>query len=133
MMERVLLAAKVDLGAGQIEGLSPIGKEALKSGSAQGVVAAFTTQLSNIIAFLTILGSLFFVIYFIVGGFEWLQAGGDTGKAEKARTRMINAAIGLLVMILATALVGIIGGVFGIDILNPADTFLQIIPKVVTP
>lgn len=128
-MSRILLAAnEVELGEGQIQGLSPIGKAALESGGREGVVAAFTTQLSNIIGFITLLGGLFFVIYFIIAGFEWLRSGGDTSAADKARTRMTNAAIGLLIMVLATALVGIVGGVFGLDVLNPGETFLRIIP-----
>ncbi len=89
----------------------------------------FEEQLSNIIGFITLLGGIFFIVFFLIAGFEWLQAGGDTGKVEKARSRMINAAIGLLVMILATALIGIISGVFGFDILNPAETFRQLIPS----
>ncbi len=83
----------------------------------------FSDQLSNVIGLITLIGALFLVVYFIIAGFEWLQAGGDAGKADKAKTRMTNASIGLLVMILSTAIAGIIGGVFGIDILNPQAIF----------
>lgn len=130
-MSRTLLALEalpqgVPLGEGQIEGLGPIGTIADTSG--EGVTGQFTEQLSNIIGFLTLLGGLFFLIYFIIAGFEWLRAGGDQSAADKARTRMTNAAVGLLIMILAMALVGIIGGVFGLDILNPGKIFLDLIP-----
>lgn len=130
-MSRTLLALEalpqgVPLGEGQIKGLGPIGE--ITDTSGEGVTGQFTEQLSNIIGFLTLLGGLFFLIYFIIAGFEWLRAGGDQGAADKARTRMTNAAIGLLIMILAMALVGIVGGVFGLDILNPGEIFLQLIP-----
>lgn len=129
-MIRTLIALEetgtVPLGEGQIKGLGPIADIVDTSG--EGVTAQFTAQLSNIIGFLTLLGGLFFVIYFIIAGFEWLQSGGDQGKADKARTRMTNAAIGLLIMVLATALVGIVGGVFGLDLLNPGEIFLRLIP-----
>lgn len=124
---RIILASNtetIDLG-GTIRGAGPLGK----LGEVADVPGAFEKQLSNLIGFITLLGGLFFVIYFLIAGFEWLQAGGDAGKIEKAKGRMTNAAIGLLVMVLATALVGIVGGVFGIDILQPAETFRQIIPK----
>jgi hypothetical protein len=87
----------------------------------------FSSQLSNLIGLVTLVGSLFLLVYFLIAGFEWLQAGGDTGKADKAKGRMTNAAIGLLVMILATAIAGIIGGTFGIDILNPENVFNNLI------
>jgi len=90
-------------------------------------LAYFSSQLSNLIGLITLIGALFLLVYFLIAGFEWLQAGGDTGKADKAKSRMTNAAIGLLVMILATAIAGIIGGAFGIDILNPETVFNNLI------
>ncbi len=121
MMDRNLVA---DLGiggdnGGTIQGVG-IGQNAqIYSNPA----SYFTLQLSRIIGFITLIGAVFFVIYLILAGFEWLQAGGDTGKVEKAKGRMINGAVGLLVMILATAIAGVIGGVFGLDILNPQNVF----------
>ena len=41
--------------------------------------------ISNVIGFMTAIGSVFFVIYFILGAFEWISSGGDKGKTEKAR------------------------------------------------
>lgn len=90
-------------------------------------IGYFGTQLSNVIGLITLVGAMFLLVYFLIAGFEWLQSGGDAGKADKAKTRMTNAAIGLLVMILATAITGIIGGTFGIDILNPQSVFNNLI------
>lgn len=94
---------------------------------ASNPIAYFGDQLSNIIGFITLIGAMFLLVYFLIAGFEWLQAGGDAGKADKAKNRMTNAAIGLLVMILATAIAGIIGGAFGIDLLNPESIFNNLI------
>lgn len=118
------------LGDQPITGAGAIGEQvAANVGDRNALVDVFSTQLSNIIAFITILGGVFFVVYMIVAGFEWLRAGGDTGQVDKARNRMINGAIGLLIMIISLGLVGVIGGVFGLDLLNPGDLFLNIIPK----
>lgn len=114
---------------GTIQGAGTIGEEVAGSlDSNTGLVAIFSTQLSNIIGFITLLGGLFFLIYFLIGGFEWLRAGGDKGQIEKAQNRMVNGAVGLLIMILAIAIVGVVGGVFGLDLLNPGETFLELIP-----
>lgn len=118
------------LGDEPITGAGAIGEQVAQNvGDRNALVDIFSTQLSNIIAFMTILGGLFFVIYMLIAGFEWLRAGGDTGQVDKARNRMINGAIGLLIMIIGLGIVGIIGGVFGLDLLNPGDLFLNIIPN----
>ncbi len=92
-----------------------------------GVVDVFSQQFSNIIGLITVLAGVFFIVNFLIAGFEWTQAGGDTGKAEKSRQRMINAALGLLVMIIAFGIIGVIGGVFGLELLNPGSVFLQLV------
>lgn len=38
------------------------------------------------------------VVVFIIGGFLYVTAGGDAGKAKSARTAMISATVGLLVI-----------------------------------
>ncbi len=118
------------LGDEPITGAGAIGEQvAANVSDREALVEVFSTQFSSIIGFLTVLGGVFFVIYMIIAGFEWLRAGGDTGQVEKARNRMINGAIGLLVMIISMGIVGIIGGVFGLDLLNPGEIFLNIIPN----
>jgi hypothetical protein len=118
----------LQLGSEPITGAGSVGEQVAQLTDKESATALFTEQLSNIIAFLTVLGGLFFVIYFLIAGFEWLRAGSDTGAVEKAKNRMINAAIGLLVMILTTAIVGIVGGVFGLDLLDPGSVFNSITP-----
>lgn len=134
MSVNLLAMNKVPLGDQPIQGAGTIG-EAVSDNlgtntggvAGGGVIDVFTQQFSNIIGFITVLAGVFFVVYFMVAAFEWLQAGGDSGKVEKAKNRMINAALGLLVMVIAFGIIGIIGGVFGIELLNPGATFLEMI------
>jgi hypothetical protein len=136
-MTRNLIAQGLGTGATGGGGGLPIGGGANDTIRGAGIgetsrfisnpLGYFSSQLSNIIGFITLIGALFLLVYFLIAGFEWLQAGGDAGKADKAKSRMTNAAIGLLVMILATAIAGIIGGAFGIDILNPQAVFNNLI------
>ncbi len=128
-MNRLLAQNTLKLGDEPITGAGAVGEQVAQSlNSREGIVQIFSDQLSNLIAFVTILGGLFFVIYMLIAGFDWLRAGGDKGAVEKAQQKMINAAIGLLVMILTLAIVGIVGGVFGLDLLDPGTLFLEIIP-----
>lgn len=127
-MSNSLLAQSQPLG-GTIQGAGKIGEETTAAlGSPGAVTALFERQLSNIIGFITILGGLFFLIYFLIAAFEWLRSGTDKGGADKAKNRMTNAAIGLLIMVISLGIAGIVGGVFGIDILNIGTVFQTLIP-----
>jgi len=124
----MLLAQNLELGEGPIKGAGVIGQQTeLYAESEENAIALFSSELSIIIGFLTLIGGLFFVIYFFMAAFDWLRAGTDKGGVEKAQQRMINAAIGLLIMIIAIGIVGLIGGVFGIELLNPAKPYLEIL------
>lgn len=84
-----------------------------------------TERLVNtIVSFLTIIAGLAFFIYFMIGAISWLTAGGDTGKVDKAKSMMTNAAIGLIIIAAAFAITWIVGKVLGIDITNPFATLL---------
>lgn len=91
--------------------------------------APFTKFLSNFIGFLTTLAGLMFLIYFIMAGLSWVTSGGDKGKVEKARDQMTQAAMGLVVIIAAYGIVGVVGRVLGLDILNPVKIIETLKPN----
>jgi hypothetical protein len=77
--------------------------------------------LSNIFGFLTIVGGLAFLIYFVIGAISWITAGGDQQKVETARKYMTNGAVGMIIIVGAYAIIAIVGQVLGIDLLNPGE------------
>ncbi len=92
---------------------------------------AFTTLekiVSNILALLTVIGGLVFITYFMLGAISWITSGGDTAKVGKARDQMLQGALGLIVLTLMYALVGLIGSIVGMKILNPAEVLNTIVP-----
>ncbi len=91
------------------------------SGAAGGGVP-LQALFSVILGFFTIIGGLLFLLYFVMGALSWITAGGDKGKIEKARSQLVDAAIGLIVVIVAQFIAGIVGGVLGLDILNPVKS-----------
>ncbi|MBI4991034.1 hypothetical protein HZB96_02975 [Candidatus Gottesmanbacteria bacterium] len=74
---------------------------------------------SIIIGFLTIVAALWFLFQFIIAGFQWIAAGGDKNNTAAARDKITNSLIGLMVIVIAWAVVGIVGKLLGLDILNP--------------
>lgn len=60
--------------------------------------------------------ALFFNL--VIGGIQWINAGGDEKAMSSARRRITNAVIGLIIVVAAAAITAIISQVFGISILE---------------
>jgi hypothetical protein len=86
--------------------------------------------ISNLIGFLTALGSIFFVIYFVLGAFQWITSGGDKGKLESARNRMMYGVLGMILIIASYSLLGLLSGLIGVDFLNPAEQIRNIVAPI---
>ncbi|HEX9817329.1 MAG TPA: hypothetical protein VGA89_00315 [Patescibacteria group bacterium] len=97
------------------------------SENADTALANLESFVSNLIGFLTAMGSLFFVIYFITGAFSWITSGGDKGKLENARNRMMYGALGMILIIASYSLLGLLSGLIGLDFLNPAEQIRNIV------
>ncbi len=82
---------------------------------------AFETVISTVIGIMTIAGMLWFMAQLIIGALGWVSAGGDAKRLEAARGRITNAIVGLTIVVAAWAIIGIIGTILGLEILNPAD------------
>lgn len=75
--------------------------------------------LSTVINTITVMAGLAFILYFAIGGLKWITSSGDKSRAEEAKTELTQSAIGLIVVAVSYFIVGIVGGVVGINILNP--------------
>ena len=70
---------------------------------------------NSIVLFLVLLGliCLFFIIW---GGIKWISSDGDKGKIDGARKTITFAIIGLILALLAFAIVQFIGSIFGVQL-----------------
>lgn len=120
MIKRIILSLAVALGL--VVGLqAPLASAALFSNSTNeacnGVAAggtgsgcdAGTAGLNNLLTtsinlFSAVVG-IAAVIMVIVGGFKYITSGGDSGKATSARSTILFAIIGLVIVALAQFLV----------------------------
>ena len=87
--------------------------------SLQESTGAIERIISNVLVVVTVVAGLSFILYFLLGGLNWITAGGDKGKIEKAKGMMTNGAIGMIVIAVSYAITYIVGKALGIDILNP--------------
>jgi hypothetical protein len=99
--------------------------ESLEDGA---VLSTLELWISDIIGVLTILASLFFIVYAFIAAFNWVTAGGDKGKIEKAKDRLVWGTLGLILIVASYAIIGLIGGIIGLEILEPAKMIQEIIP-----
>ena len=122
------LLAQVPLGTiGGEEGFGPFG--GLGSEPDVGTAVGYFTQIiSNIIGVITIIAGIWFVFMFIMGGFSFLTAGGDSKKMGEATAKITTALIGLIVVVSAYAIISLIGALLGFDILNPQDIISSLSP-----
>lgn len=95
-------------------------------------IAAFALLISNIIGVLTVVAGIMFIIQFLVAGIGWLTSGGDKAKLEKAQQGLINAVIGLIIVVAAYAFISLLSSILGFDLLirNPTQfvEFFKIVP-----
>jgi hypothetical protein len=118
----VTTAYAKDINVGGITGIGNYGFEGKTSLESSGVSTQFSSILSTVVTTLTVVGGLAFVIFFTLGGLKWLTSGGDKGKVQEAQTQMTQGVIGLVAIVAGLFIVGLVGGVLGIDILNPFKT-----------
>jgi len=93
-----------------------------------GFLGSFDLIISNILGLLTIVGGLIFVIYFLMAAIEWITAGGDSGKISSARDKIVQGVIGLIILVASYAILGLIGSIVGLDLIDPVAQIKKIIP-----
>lgn len=94
---------------------NPILDKTIKGLSGPGY---FNRALPFIIRVLLLVGFLIFLIYFILGSFNWITSQGDKNKLEKAKSQLTNGLIGLLLMFSVFAVIRLIGYAFGLSLLE---------------
>jgi len=83
----------------------------LSGGKFDGTV--FTQVLLAIVDILIRIGSLVAVAFVLYGGFIYLTSQGEPDGTKRGRTTIMNALIGLVIAIFASAIVAFIGGSLG--------------------
>lgn len=69
---------------------------------------ALPTVVQNILNVIIGITGIIAVIFIIIGGVQYMTSAGDAGKAKKARDTILYAVIGLVVVILAFAIVNFV-------------------------
>ena len=97
------------------------------------VLSTLELWISDIIGILTILGTLIFIVYAFISAFNIITASGDKGKLEKAQNRLVWSTLGLILMVATYAIIGLIGSIIGLELLQPGAMLQTIIPTGIQP
>lgn len=88
----------------------------------------FSGLIQALITGLFVIAFIFFMFNILIGGLSWINSGGDKAKLEKARGQIVNAVIGVIIVISVFAFVTLLESVFGISITVFDIADLQIAP-----
>lgn len=96
-----------------------------------GAEAATTLErlLSVALGGFTIVAGLYFLFLLLIAAYGWIGAAGDVAKVKKARDTMRDGLVGMIILVGAYALAGIIGSMLGLDLLNPGQLLLELAPN----
>ena len=79
------------------------------------------TLLRNVLIILFFFAALLAFVFIVIGGIQWIMAGGDKIAAGNARDRITAAVVGLVVVVAAFAITAIITTALGINIFTGSD------------
>ncbi len=135
MNTKHLIAAAKNGNLGSFKAPSDVFTLKIEAGADKvGAEAAsnFDRVLSVALGGFTLVAVIYFLFVFLTAAFEWMSAAGDSGKVQKAKDSMTNGLIGLIILVAAYAIIGVIGTMLGIDILNPGQLLLNLNPNTPT-
>jgi len=111
------------MGSETIGNIVGIGTFGFENNSTSEACTLFEGLLSSVIGLMTMVAGVWFVILLITSAYSWMSSGGDKVAVETARKKMINAVIGLVIVIAAVFIADLLGGLIGFpSILNPAES-----------
>lgn len=92
---------------------------------AQNLVPTQLSQTGNIVVVVQFIIRLIILVAFviaflmlIIGGIRWIMAGGDEKAVEKARNTITAALIGLVIILIAYAIIRIVETFFNVSIIS---------------
>lgn len=64
--------------------------------------------IGNLISFIFIIAAIVALLYLIWGGFKWITSGGDKTNIETARSHIIAAVVGLIIIFLSYVILNLV-------------------------
>lgn len=76
----------------------------------------FNELLPAIISIGFIIGIVLFIIIFLWGAITWITSGGEKGQTEVARSRIMSALVGLVILFVLFGILNLLNVFFGVNL-----------------
>ena len=100
----------------------------LPGATADAPGVAFGGLIEQIMNISLTIGIIAVLLFLILGSIEWITAGGDKGKIEKAREKITQSIIGLIVLVSVMAIMLFVQQLLGICLIKFGGTCAQSAP-----
>ncbi len=84
----------------------------------QGFARDIGVLINAVLSFVMVIAALLVFFYLLWGGIEWITSGGDKGKTERARQKIVAAVIGIIILAASFAVVTLVVRFLGFSSLN---------------
>ncbi len=91
-----------------------------------GFYTDLTTLINQILRIVMLIAALLSFVYLLWGGFDWITSGGDKGKIQAARSKLIAAVLGLIVVSASYAVLTIVLQFLGFDSLEAVFSNIRV-------
>lgn len=86
----------------------------------QGFANNLGSYLNFVLGFVIVVSLLLAFLNFIQAGIQWITSGGDKGKTEEARNKIVHAVIGILIVSSSFAVASFVAYILGFESINDA-------------
>ncbi|OGM18689.1 hypothetical protein A2686_03340 [Candidatus Woesebacteria bacterium RIFCSPHIGHO2_01_FULL_38_10] len=118
--------AQLSTPLGNLRGIGPLGFE---NGDPSQGPGLFNRIISTTIGVMTMAAAIFLLFQIILAAYSWMNAGGDKAAIEDARKKIINAIIGLTIVIAAIFLLDLVGTLIGFPYITNPEEFITNITR----
>lgn len=87
-----------------------------------GASRGFGDYLSSILSFVMVIAAVALLLFLIWGAIEWITSAGDNSKVQKARDKITQSVIGMIVLSATVAIFMFVQQFLGIDVLRFGGT-----------
>lgn len=84
----------------------------------QGFADNISQLINALLSIVMVFAALLVLFNLIVGAFQWITSGGDKGKIDQARNRMISAVVGIIIVASTYAMLLLVLNFLGFENLN---------------
>lgn len=114
----LFVAPNSALAQGPLETSGPIVPEKLQGEGVTSIISIIRA----VIQFILVIAFVIAFIMLLIGGIRWILAGGDEKAVAGARSTITAALIGLVIVLVAFALIRLVETFFGVSILSGGVT-----------